>query len=347
MKHKIGALLGRFEPPHYGHIYMIDFAATLCEELHVLVYSLPTESIPGKLRYEAIREHYKRFNVENKNKIIIKWIEKPMPQKPEDDPDFWQIWKDDINLNVKKKIDCMFGSETYVKNLGDVLNCDHKIIDINRETVPVSGTLCRNDPEKYNEYVIPEFRALMIKKICFLGGESTGKSTLARMMAKIFKTNYVEEYGREYCAYSTKNPKDFNTQDFDQIAHTQGVKEKDASKFSNKYLMCDTDILTTQVFHKMFLNEYSEYLDRQIKTTHYDMTFLLAPVIEFDQDGTREFADQRWEHYNLLKENLIKFKREFIEVHEPDFENRIKFIKFEIIKKFENAKIQDCLLKEV
>lgn len=37
-----------------------------------------------------------------------------------------------------------------------------------------------------------------VRRICLLGGESTGKSTLSKALADVLDTAYVAEFGRDY-----------------------------------------------------------------------------------------------------------------------------------------------------
>ena len=46
-----GFVLGKFMPPHQGHVLLCDFARAYCETLTILVCSLESEPIPGRLRH--------------------------------------------------------------------------------------------------------------------------------------------------------------------------------------------------------------------------------------------------------------------------------------------------------
>ena len=319
-KYNVSMMLGKYMPIHYGHIYAIETARALSKKVYVLVYTMKREPIPGILRYEALKKHFANDPI-----VEVKWIEKDIPQYPEEHPDFWNIWKKDVMEQVGEKIDCIFGSEDYVKTLSEHVGCNHYTVDISRSIVPISGTDCRRIPLHEWHYIIPEIRSHFTKKICFVGGESTGKTTLARMFAKIYQTNYVEEFGREYCL--TNPPSKFNTGDFSHIARMQHNNEKAALPFSNKLLFCDTDAIVTQCFHILYLKERSRDLDNLIRKNNYDHYFLLAPCIDFEDDGTREFAQKRGEQFLLLKDELQKANRVFTVIETADMHQRIQQIK--------------------
>ena len=43
-------LLGKFMPPHLGHVYLGDFARNFVSDLSIVVGTLPSEPIPGDIR---------------------------------------------------------------------------------------------------------------------------------------------------------------------------------------------------------------------------------------------------------------------------------------------------------
>jgi NadR type nicotinamide-nucleotide adenylyltransferase len=299
---------------------MIDTAIALSDHVVLLVYTMESEPICGFLRFQALSEHYLCVS-----KITIKWIEKDLPPQPDEHPDFWDIWRNEIQTSTGKDIDCIFGSEDYVKTLGDVLECKHYIVDIDRKVVPTSGTACRNNTDVEWENIIPEFRKNLVKKIAIVGGESVGKSTLTKLLATAFKTNYVSEYGREHCLI--KDPNTFTTEDFIIISKTQQHLVSEAIKTANKFLFCDTETVMTQSFHKLMLGDYSIELSERIMRENYHHYFVLAPSIPFFQDGTRLFPDHGQEHFQLIINLLNMYNKSYTIIYEPDITKRVGLIK--------------------
>src|SRR5579864_7613401 len=82
---KRGFVLGKFMPPHAGHVTLIQSARALVDELTVLLCSLSDDPIPGELRLDWMRGLFPGCRV--------LWHLEPVPQHPKDDRDFWQIWK--------------------------------------------------------------------------------------------------------------------------------------------------------------------------------------------------------------------------------------------------------------
>ena len=56
MSYDRGFVLGKFMPPHAGHLHLIDTAAQQCRELIILVCTLQREPIPGELRFRWMRQ---------------------------------------------------------------------------------------------------------------------------------------------------------------------------------------------------------------------------------------------------------------------------------------------------
>lgn len=320
-RYKKSIIIGKFYPPHLGHIFMIETARSISENVIVLLYSLKSEKILGQYRSEALMEYYKNDPI-----VKIRWIEKEIPQDPTQHPQFWDIWKEDLMERIpRKEVDCIVGSENYIKTISSVLDIDYYMVDINRNIVPISGTICRNNFIENWDFMIPQIRHLFVKKFCFVGGESTGKSTLSRIFSKLYNTNYTEEYGRTY----TKSipPRELTSNEFLHIAGVQLGEESKLIKSSNKYLFCDTDPIVTQCFHIIYKGHRNLDIDSLIRKSSYSHYFLLAPTIPFVQDGTREFDDKRLIQYNLIKTELDRFKFSYTIVDEIDLNSRINLIK--------------------
>jgi len=303
-KYKNGLVLGKFLPPHLGHFFLIDTALENSETVHVLVCSLIRELIPGKLRYEWIKEHYSK----NPNVRVIH-VARELPQYPEEDPEnFWQIWHDVVYSKVKE-LDCIFASEDYVKPFADVLGINSYMVDRGRIKVPISGTAIRENPLKHWDFIPDVAKPYFTKRIAILGPESSGKSTLTKMLAKHYGVEYVEEYGR--LVYEFRKG-ELDEEAFTHIAEGRQVLEDYKLKSGNKLLICDTEDITTYLFSRMFLpatykNIEKILLNKINDTRKYDLYMLLAPDCAAVQDGTRKFLNLRWQHFHEIQKLLEKY----------------------------------------
>ena len=89
--------------------------------------------------------------------------------------------------------------------------------------------------------------------------------------------------------------------------------------------------IKTWIFSKMYCpDEYQQvepYFTKVLSEKKpYDLYILLKPDCEPIQDGTRNFLDERWEHYEVIKSEMISRNYNFIEIG-GDWESRYKISK--------------------
>lgn len=141
----------------------------------------------------------------------------------------------------------------------------------------------RTDVHRHREWLDPVVYASFVERVCFLGGESTGKSTLSAELASRMGTAAVAEYGREL--WEAKDGK-LEFQDLLKIAREQVRREKIAARQAHRFLFCDTSPLTTLLYSlEMFGRADPELHDLARRT--YDHVFLCVPDFPLVQDGTR------------------------------------------------------------
>jgi len=163
-----------------------------------------------------------------------------------------------------------------------------------------------------------------IKLICFYGPESTGKSTMAKHFAQLYHTEFVPEVARELI---TSN--DFTVEDIIRIGKEQTRRVKDKLKISNKFLFCDTDLITTQIYSKKYLNAVPEILFEIEKEIQYDNYFLFDIDVSWVADGLRDLDNQREEMLKIFEGELVKRNIQFIDV-KGDWKEREKIIRSEL-----------------
>lgn len=309
-QYKSGYILGKFLPFHLGHKHLIDSGLEQCEKLTVLICSLKSEKIPGELRFSWLKEVYKKETT-----ITIKHCAEELPQYPEEKSDFWDIWIDVAKRYCPSDIDVIITSENYGDTYAKYLGIKHHMVDIERKTFPVSGTKVRGNPFQNWKFIPKEVRPFFIKRIAIMGPESTGKSTLTANLANYFNTNFVPEYGR--LIYEIENKVEIK--DFIPISTGRQEIEDWMIKDSNRFIFCDTEDITTYIFSKMYCpSEYLQtekyFLSQLEEKKKYDLYLLLKPDCEPVQDGTRNFLKEREDHYNVIKNWLIKLDCNFIEI---------------------------------
>lgn len=296
-RYKKGFILGKFLPPHKGHLYLIQSALEQCEELTVLVCTILKEPIPGVLRYQWMKElvpHAKIIHVTDE-----------VPSYPSEHSDFWTIWTYLLKREIDPDTEVFFSSEDYGDEVAARLGMQHVMVDKARQAVPVSASAIRKDPYKNWNHIPDVVKPHYLKRIVLTGPESSGKTTMAKLLAEHYKTEWVEEYGREY--YVVKEGK-LVLEDISEIGKGQVKLEDEVAKKANKFLFCDTDLIVTQIWSEIYFKQCPQDIIEMNKLRKYDMFLLMDIDISWEDDGTREFPELRHWHFNRLKEELEKRK---------------------------------------
>jgi HTH-type transcriptional repressor of NAD biosynthesis genes len=163
-----------------------------------------------------------------------------------------------------------------------------------------------------------------VKKICFYGPESTGKSVMARQLAEFYKTEFVPEVAREIV--SSNN---FTVDDIIKIGHAQTERVLEKEKTADRILFCDTDLITTQIYCRQYLGVVPEVLYELEKKIIYDLYFLFDIDVPWVADGLRDLGKQRIVMFNVFKEELEKRNIPF-KLVQGSYQQRQEFVRTEI-----------------
>lgn len=312
---KRGLVIGKFMPIHNGHISLINFAASQCDELIISMSFTPNDPIEAKLRFSWIEEIFKDEPKIKPAIICDDFDDETLMLEPRT-----KIWAKRMK-EVYPKIDVLISSEEYGEPFALNMKARHILFDLKRNKTPVSATMIRNHPFRFWEHIPDVVKPHFVKRICFYGPESTGKSTLAEKMASYYQTEFVPEVARELI---TSN--DISVDDIIKIGKAQTQRVKDKTKISNKILFCDTDLITTQIYSKLYLNVIPEILSRLENEIVYDVYFLLDIDVAWIADDLRDFGDKRLEMFHLFKAELERRKISYILIS-GDYNNREEKVK--------------------
>lgn len=151
--HRHGLIVGRFNPPHLGHSWMIEWAAARCERLVVFVNTTDGEVVPGHLRAGWLDElHPDVTVVEVRHDLWNDWA----------DEELWARWmalfRDRWPLDGDGP-DVVFSSDHYVGELARRFGAVAVVVDPDRVNVPISATLVREAPAEHLHRLAPAVRA--------------------------------------------------------------------------------------------------------------------------------------------------------------------------------------------
>ena len=140
------------------------------------------------------------------------------------------------------------------------------------------------------------------RRLCLLGGESSGKTTLARALAERMGTLWVPEYGRELWERLRRT---LNAEELVQVAQRQVELEDQAQDRACGWLVCDTSPLTTLQY---CLHDHGQAAPelQALARRAYDATVVCLPDFDFVQDGCRRDETFRREQHQWTLERLAE-----------------------------------------
>jgi NadR type nicotinamide-nucleotide adenylyltransferase len=299
-----GFVVGKFLPLHLGHEHLLRTAARGCDRLDVFSVWRAEEPIPGHLRADGVREVVPG--------AVVHCLEDDLGP---DDPVGWAA---NVRRIVGFEPDRVFTSEAYGDRFAAELGAEHVCVDLDRAAFPVSGTAVRADPYGNWDLLPSSTRAFFAVRVAVVGAESTGKTTLARALAERFSTTWVPEYGRPFSARKVAEGtgEAWETAEFVSIARTQVADEDAAARRCGPVLVCDTDALTTSIWHRRYHDGVAcAEVDRLAADRPYDLYVVTGDEIPWVDDGTRDGEHIRSDFHRQVRAAVAARTDPWIEVH--------------------------------
>ena len=299
----LGVVIGKFLPPHRGHSYLIDTACAGADRVVVIVCSRSDDFVPAAERADVLRELHPTAIV------VVTPDDIPADQGARTS----RAWARRTLSILGESPDVVFTSEEYGERYAAAMGARHVSVDPARATFAVSGSAVRADPWAHARFLDPAVRAWFVRRICVVGAESTGTTTLARDLAEYFECAWVPEYGRTFC--ERRGPGiAWRTEDFVHIARQQQVDEDAAARTGGPLLICDTDALATSIWHERYLGTRSATVRRLAAGRRYALYVLTGDDIPFVQDGTRDGEHLRGAMTDRFRQELSQRPEPWIEV---------------------------------
>lgn len=330
---KVGLIFGAFYPLHTGHIYLIQRAISQLDELHIVLRYNEARDLQifedsAMSRQPTLKDRLRWLlqTFKYQKNIHIHYIdEENLTDSAEDQA----LWAQKVAYFLKShniQPDLIYTSELadevfYQK----YLNIPTKIIDPDREFMPIHGEDIRRSPLAHWEYIPTEVRPFFVKTIAILGGESSGKSMMVNKLANMFNTTSAWEYGREYVfEHLGGDERALQYSDYDQIALGHAKYINFAVKHANKIAFIDTDFLTTQAFCIQYEGKPHPFVQALIDSYRFDLVILLDNNTPWVADGLRHLGDNqvRKEFQSLLKKLLRENQIDYVEVTSDQYDER-------------------------
>lgn len=293
-----GLVIGKFAPLHKGHQHLIETASRAVDQLYVVIYNCPDKiDIPLHVRADWIRKLYPSVIV------IEAW---DGPHEEGHTAKIKKIQENYLTSVVPQPITHFFSSEWYGEHVSKAFGAQNVVVDMERKTFPISGTKIRLDPHAHKDMLHPYVYKDFVKKIVFLGAESTGKSTLTKYAAKHLNTTYMHEHGRDYWNYHKDAEGKLTPLQLVELAQEHLTLEQEAAMHAHTYLCVDTNAITTELFSRFYHGFAHPKLEKlgRLAQEKYDYWFVCDTDIPYEDDGTRNGARHRKNFQKLIIEDL-------------------------------------------
>jgi len=311
-----GLVIGKFYPPHAGHVHLIRTALDRCERVTVQVLFASRENLPGDLRRRWLAECFPGMPG---LRILAGLDDAPVDYGCEAAWDahvgiMRELIREADRIEAFPAVDAVFTSEPYGQELSRRFGASEVLVDLDRSAFPVSGTAARQDLPACWELLPEPVRAGLARRVVVLGAESTGTTTLSQDLhaalrkrgAVWTRTAWVREFGREYSGDLQSRqrrlarsvlPSEFpwDEEDFVAIAGTQNRLEDEAARSGSPVLVCDTDALATCLWHERYLGTWSPRVAEIARSVPPRALYLLTSHegVDFEDDGLRDRPELR------------------------------------------------------
>lgn len=311
-----GLVVGKFAPLTIGHINLINKAATACKNLTVAMcfdekwLSKQSERDQKVLTYKNRMIWLKKTFADMPHVTITSIDETNIPAYPNGWAGYANLlrglYPDNIipegTAILSSEVEYDDGYETHIPEL------THVVVDNDRTEIPISATMVRENLYENWDRIPSCVRKAYALKVCVIGTESSGKTTLVRSMAKLFTTSWVEEYGRNYCMQEVGGDETLlSSKDYTKIAFAHKTEEEKALARANKVCFIDSNAFVTEFYHRLYEGNENNVVSNIAKNEEYDLILYLTDETTWVDDGLRANGGKRQETKDLFNEMLDVF----------------------------------------
>jgi NadR type nicotinamide-nucleotide adenylyltransferase len=144
-------------------------------------------------------------------------------------------------------------------------------------------------------------------RVCLIGPECTGKTTLAERLAAHFNAPWVPEFAREY-AQRVARP--LTADDVEPIARGQMAIEDAFPGFA----ILDTDLISTVVYSRHYYGQCPSWIESAARTRKADLYLLTAIDVPFLADDLRDSAAPSEILYNEFAATLAEYEANVVSI---------------------------------
>lgn len=341
---KVGLIFGKFAPLTAGHVNFIRMAVESGVDRLYLFLSYDekfnatqTPWMRKRLRLESRLLDLKRLIEDSglNHKVIVNYVdESNIPGYPEGGKAYAELIRAKIPAGVV--LTHAFSSEPeYTEYFSEHFpEVEHVVLDAERSGINISATRIRTNLRDNFGYLSEQAKSRFVKKVAIIGVESTGKSTMAKQLARLFHTTYTEEVGRTICEeFFCSSEEVMSRQDYLDIAACHRATEQSNVETAYKVHFSDTTNLITHFSAicagRVYVNDHMfRALCREEASNFYDLVLYLSPEVEWVEDPLRlqDTLDKRIQTDSLLQlmVNDFYFDVPVVHITGDNYEDRIR-----------------------
>jgi len=156
-------------------------------------------------------------------------------------------------------------------------------------------------------------------RVCLIGPECTGKTTLAEELAAHFGAPWVPEFAREY---AQRVARELTADDVEPIARGELALINSAP--NEGLIILDTDLISTVVYARHYYSGCPVWIEREAQKRKADLYLLLDIDLPWVPDSLRDPASPRESLYDQFAQMLKNYDANAVPITGERFAAAIK-----------------------
>ncbi len=304
-------------PPTVGHLALVDFARHAAAEVTVVVCTQPDEPYVLE-RVTAVREAMQR-----RHAVRVVHLHATMPQRPEESPDFWPMWRELLRGLGFADGNLVVASEPYGAPLAEAAGGEFVPFDVARDIIDSRATRVRENPLLAFDSIIPEFQPVLRRTITVFGAESVGKTTLSRDLAERLGAHWLPEWARPYLE-ALPDPR-VDEDSMHAIHRGQRALQAFGAELRGRpFVVQDTDLVSTLGYWEHWTpSTVPPELESDAVALASDLYLVLASTIPFVPDPLRYGGHERETPDAYWTQLLERLSLPYAVIEHPEPETRL------------------------